>query len=699
MNKKIKWLRYLIAAVLLVLLCAGSGMAADKSMLVAVQQGFFDLFTFRHFSMMMVGTLIGLVLGVIPGIGGYVGLALLLPFVLYMDPVSALACILSMHSVVTTGGSVTSVLFGVPGTGQNIATCFDGYPMTKKGQGARAVGAVLTASVLGGLVGAFVLIALIPVIRPLVLLFGTSEFFMLVMVGITGVIFMASDSPVQGIVMASLGFLFSIVGQDQITGANRFVFGQNYLWDGLKLNSVVLGQVGISEMMAMAVKGGKIAPDLGNTRLVWGELFTGIKDVFIHWGLFLRSSIIGIIVGIIPGLGGDAAALIAYGAAKQSSRHPELYGTGIVEGVIAPDSACNSKEGGVLLPTLAFGVPGSGVMAILLGVFIIMGINPGREMLNENLSLTFSMAWTVALSNVIGGLIMFVTASYMIRLTRLPAAILMPLITTFILIGSYSSTYYIGDLMTSFVTGLLGYYAWKKCKYPLAPFILAFVLGKLTERSFRLTLDINGPLFFMRPISMALLVVVILLVVLPMWHASRIKKRPDYVKPEKQAKHIPEAKVVSIVLFAVFAVFLLSLIKIPEPSARIFPLIVGIPALILLTRLIMSQFNIMIKKNAAGKQSGLGEEAISTEAALAPVSETRKEMLLWTWFAATIGLVWLTGFLVAIPFSAVSVSRLIFRRGWREALLLAAGLWLIAFLVFYLGLNLPVGRGLLININ
>lgn len=481
-------------------------------MLEAAGTALASIFTGQHFAMMMLGVITGLVLGIIPGLGGYVGVALLLPIVLYMDPTSALVTILAMHAVVTTGGSVTAVLFGVPGTGQNVATVFDGFPLNQQGKGALATGAAISASALGGLIGAVVLFALIPVVRPLVMAFGTGEFFLMVMLGIACVVVMATETPVKGFIMAGLGFLVSLIGQDVATGAPRFVFGLNYLWDGLKLNPVVLGQVAISEMVLMAAAGGTIATaGSGKVRLAQRELFEGFLAVLRHWMLLIKSSIIGVVVGIIPGLGGEAATLIAYGAAKQGSRESEKFGTGAIEGVIAPEAANNSKEGGVLLPTLAFGVAGSGVMAILLGVFIIFGITPGKQMLTDYLPLTMSMAWTVALANVFGAAIMFMIASYLVPLTRLPVAILMPVITILIMIGSYSTYYSVSDLVTTLVFAAFGCYAWKKCGYPIAPFILAFILGEEAERNFRVAIATHGPLFFLRPISLVLLIILVLL--------------------------------------------------------------------------------------------------------------------------------------------------------------------------------------------
>ncbi|MCZ6637447.1 MAG: tripartite tricarboxylate transporter permease, partial [Alphaproteobacteria bacterium] len=299
---------------------------------------------------------IGMFFGAVPGLGGKLGIAILIPFVFGMDMIPGAVFLLAMHSVVHTGGSIPSILFGVPGTGPDAATIVDGYPMAQKGEAGRALGASLGASGLGGVVGAIVLALLIPVLEPVVLAFGPAEFFLLAILGITFIALLSGDSLVKGIMVGLFGLMLAFVGMDPQLGITRYTFGQLFLWDGIDVITAILALFAIPEMIALGVKGGAIsAVSREAAKYSVHEVFDGVLDVFRHWWLALRTAVIGAIIGVIPGLGGDAASWICYGHAVQSSKTPERFGKGAVEGVIAPETANNSKEGGSLLPTLFFG--------------------------------------------------------------------------------------------------------------------------------------------------------------------------------------------------------------------------------------------------------------------------------------------------------------------------------------------------------
>ena len=645
-----------------------------------------QIFAWPYFGYLLIGTFIGVFIGFVPGIGGYFALSLMIPFVVRMDPLGAVVLILSMHSVITTGGSVSACLFGVPGSGQNIATVFDGYPMTQKGRGAEAVGAALTASALGGVVGAFVLLLLIPVVRPLVLAFGSGEFLMMVMVGIACVVTLASESWIKGFIMAGIGFLLSFVGQDPVTGTVRFAFGTLYLWEGIPLSPLTMGKVALAMMVVMAVKGGTVAPARGDQsgELDYKQLFEGARSIFTHFWLFLRSTIIGVVVGIIPGLGGEAAALIAYAQGKQSCKRGHLFGTGVVEGVVAPEAANNAKEGGVLLPTVSFGVPGSGLMAILLGILIMMGIQPGRKMLTEFLPLTLSMAWTVAVANVVGVIVMMLLFKIFIKSVKLKVALIVPLIVTLIFVGSYSHFFEMGDLFVTMGAGALGYFAWRKQHYPIGPFLLGFVLGGLTERNYRITMATYGGSFIFRPISFVLCILFLLAVFYPVFvHFYKKKKDPSLSanKEGETSRSRNEALIVSsVTVFFSAAIVIMTLMNVTNPIARQFPLLISIPTLILCLIQLFSE----IKDKREGS--------------LVKKGQTSREIAMFLWFGFFAALIWLVNFVVAVPIFTYLLTKVYFKETQRLAITSAAISTAAIYVIFFKILEMrALGEGLLIS--
>src|SRR6476661_3427674 len=334
-------------------------------------EGLILVLQWKAFGLMLVGMALGFCVGLLPGIGGAATLALMIPFIFKMSPAEAFAFLLGMHSVAATTGDITSVLFGVPGEAISAATVVDGYPMAKKGEAGRALGAALMSSLLGALIGAVALALAVPIVRPLVLAFGSPELFMLAVIGISCITSLSgagARGQIKGFAMGLFGLLVSTIGQERQSGTLRFDLGMMYLWDGLDFVPVLVGIFAIPEIIDLAVRGTAIAGERMPENLSRGVL-EGVKDTFRHFWLVFRCSVIGVFVGILPGA---------------------------VGGVLGPGAANNSKEGGELIPTVAFGVPGSGAMAILLSGFLIMGIMPGPEMLTKHLSLTFSMVWTLA---------------------------------------------------------------------------------------------------------------------------------------------------------------------------------------------------------------------------------------------------------------------------------------------------------------
>lgn len=470
---------------------------------------------------------IGMFFGAVPGLGGKLGIAILIPFVFGMDMVAGAVFLLAMHSVVHTGGSIPSILFGVPGTGPDAATIVDGLPMTKKGQAGRALGASLGASGVGGVIGAFVLALLIPVLEPVVLAFSPAEFFLLAILGIVFIAMLSGDALIKGVIVGLFGLMLAFIGSDPRLGIPRFAGEFLFLWDGLDVITAILALFAIPEMIALGVKGGAISTvSKEAARYSIREIVEGILDVFRHWWLTLRTSIMGAVIGVIPGLGGDAASWICYGHAVQSSKTPERFGKGAVEGVIAPETANNSKEGGSLLPTLFFGVPGSSGMAVLMGAFVILGIQPGPMLIMTNLDLVWILIWALVVANVFAVAMFLGVARWIGLLSFVRGGLLIPCVFLLAMLGSYLSKGHWENLILIGILGLIGY-GLKRFDWPRPPFVIGLVLGPIAEDSLHKALDLWGPAFLLRPISIILIVIIVGTVGFTAYR--RMNGRPKYV--------------------------------------------------------------------------------------------------------------------------------------------------------------------------
>ncbi len=455
--------------------------------------------------LMMAGIILGLVVGIIPAIGGMVAVALLLPFVFKMTPEQGLPFLIALTSVTFTSGSITAILLNIPGTAPNAATLIDGFPMNQKGEGGRAIGAALMASGMGGMLSAFLALAMVPLVIPMIMGIGTGDMVFIILIGLSFIGVLGGRSMIKGLISGGLGLMISFIGYQAKSGLERFTLGSLYLYDGISLIPLALGLFALPEMVSLAVRGGSLAKMEAKLQGI-AEVWEGAKDVFRHWGLWLRSSVIGYIIGVIPGVGSDVATFVCYGQAKQTSKHPELFGTGIVEGVIARESANNGKEGGALLTTLALGIPGSAIMALILGAMRMMGIIPGPTMLLDYLPLSLSLLLVIIAANLIGAAICFPIAPRLARIAFIPSAILVPLVTVIVFVGSFAYTEFYNNIIVTLVFGALGL-AMRRFDYSRPAIILGFILGFLFERNFFVALGIAGPLFFMTPVSLTLIVI------------------------------------------------------------------------------------------------------------------------------------------------------------------------------------------------
>lgn len=479
-------------------------------MLEAFWQGLVNYTHFQSFAFLFLGTCIGIFIGLLPAVGGLVTMALLLPVVFGMEQIPGISLLLAISAVSTTGGSITAILMNIPGTGPSAATMLDGFPMTKKGEAGRAFGALLCAATAGGVLGVFLALAGIPVVKPLVLTFGSPELFLLILMGVSFLAILGRGSPVKGMISGLVGIFISLIGYQHSTGVDRFSFNNEFLLMGLDLVPVILGLFAGAELLDLAVSGKSILPhdEVKRGKELRRQIWAGAADVFRHAWLWFRGCVLGYFIGLIPGIGGDTAVFVAYAQAKQTSKHPEKYGTGIVEGVIAPESASNAKEGGSLLTTLVLGIPGSASMALLMGALLLQGVIPGPDMLANNLELTFTLLWGLALANIIGGIICYILAGYfnLTKLVTISPRYLVPVILTLMFVGAYVNESNIGDMVVTFVFALVGLIM-KKAGYNRPALLLGFILGGYFEEYFWLALQTQGSLFFLRPASMAIIVV------------------------------------------------------------------------------------------------------------------------------------------------------------------------------------------------
>lgn len=459
----------------------------------------------ERLAFLLMGVGIGFVVGILPGLGGLVGMSLVLPFIYGMDAFSGVALMIGLISVIHTADTFPSVLLGVPGSSGSQATIMDGYPMSRAGLGATALGAAFFSSLVGGVIGGISLFVIILIARPLVLALNSPALFMLVLLGLSMVAVLSRQNPVLGILAALLGMLINAVGAAPAAGTYRYSFGLNYLADGIPLPVLALGLFAIPELLSLLLTGSSVA---GDGRLS-GSILDGIRQATRQKWLILRSALLGTGVGIVPGLGGTVVDWIAYGAAKQTIRDSENFGKGDIRGVIAPESANNAKEGGALVPSLLFGIPGSGTSAVLLGGLILLGVEPGPSMVSTNLNVTLSIVWTLVLGNVFAALLCLLMAGPIAKLTLIPSRVFAPFLLVILVLACYQTSRNWGDIIALGAFGTLGWFMFK-FNWPRAPMLIGFVLGTSAERYLGRSIGLFGTDWLTQPLVVAIGVVIVL---------------------------------------------------------------------------------------------------------------------------------------------------------------------------------------------
>jgi TctA family transporter len=476
----------------------------ETSLFSAAAQGFVNLLQFKVFLAMLMGVSIGTFTAVAPqGLGMPLVYAIALPIVIKWEPLTGIALLIGASSVSAICAAYLPILFGIPGGSGSQATVLDGYPMGKRGEGRRALGASFMAGGMGCLIGTFTLAAAIPLTRPIIYLMGSPELFVVMLWGLSMVAVLAGRRPVKGLIAAAFGLLLATVGQQAQSGVMRYVFDIPYLLDGMSISIIALAMFGIPSALELALT--KLGVEQQPVPLK-GSLFDGAKDALREWWLVVRCSFVGVWVGIVPGLGSQVVDWLAYGHAAQTCEGGrQTFGKGDVRGVIAPESANDAKDGGDLITTVLLGFPQGVVTALFIVALLAWGYLPGPEMVKKNLDLVYSIVWIQGIAGIVGTLIGFGLAAQLAKLAEVRYSFMVPIMFIFILLGAFSVNRDPADLIVVVAFGLLGYFM-RRYAYPRPAMILGLVLGDLMEKYLYRSVASYGFTWLSRPAVIVLLI-------------------------------------------------------------------------------------------------------------------------------------------------------------------------------------------------
>ena len=452
----------------------------------------------------VVGDIVGIFIGALPGLTATMGLALFLPVTIHLDSLTAISLLLGLYFGAVTGASIPAVLFGIPGNPNAIATVFDGLPMARKGQAGIALGGAVIASFIGGLISTAALLAASPALARFSLLFGPAEYFSLAVASLTIIASVSGSSLLRGVVMGAMGVLLATVGIDTMTGVRRFTFDNPFLASGIGLVPVLIGMFGITQALDDAARSRDLH-QVVTQRL--GRLFPSLRQLRGMWRIILESSWIGTFIGLLPGAGASVAVVLAYERAKQISPRPEEFGTGRLEGVIAPEVANNACIGGGLIPTFTLALPAEAAAVPILAAMVIHGVTPGPLLFTSQPHFIYAIIFAMVVANLttcvfqLGGIRVFIKA------LSVPPALMPPLVILLSVLGAYALNGWMYDAVVAVAAGILGFVL-KRAGYPLIPLILGLVLGPMMESEFRRMMIITGGdmmVFVTRPLSLLLL--------------------------------------------------------------------------------------------------------------------------------------------------------------------------------------------------
>jgi TctA family transporter len=658
----------------------------DSGVLTSAGHALLIILDPSHIIFLFGGVCMGLAIGILPGIGGVAGMALLLPFTFNMDPNAAFALLLGLSSTTTTADPISAIVLGAPGHAASAATVLDGFPMTRQGMAGRALGASYMAALLGGVFGAFLMALAIPLIRPIILYLGSPELLAFSLLGLSMVAVLSGNAPLRGLTIAALGVMIAMVGADPQTGHLRWTLGQLYLSDGVPLVPATLGLYALPELCDLAVSRRSIA-DGGLNVDTRAGLWLGAKDCFRHWFLVLRCSWIGSALGAVPGIGGAVIEWVAYGHALRTEKGAaQSFGHGDVRGVIAPESASNAKEGGNLIPTVAFGIPGTPGMALLLGALLIQGLVPGPDMLTSNLDLTYSMVWSIALANILGSGLCFLFSGQFARLATLRYTLIMPVVLGLIYIGAYEGKRDWGDLITLLVFGLLGW-TMKHAKWQRPPLILGLILGGILERYLFTSVERYGwSGWVTRPVVLVVLAVAIVGLLRSFIQDIRERGGLGALVTGFTRPHFAVGN-----LFPVFLICLMGWMVLQalgwDFDAKIGPLAVGGAALLFCTMSLLNDvFRAPVGKSVgAARVHGGGVEDTQSNASSGATKQLHMDipsaishlsagtvlfrgLIFFGWMLGFMGSMALIGLIPTLPIFIVSYMRIEGRERWRLVL-------------------------------
>ncbi len=485
--------------------------------------GFGVALTPANLLFLFLGSLAGVIIGALPGLNASMGVAILMPLTFGMDPITGMIMLCGIYTGAMFGGSITAILVNVPGTSAAAVTCLDGYQLARKGRAGAALGMTAFASAIAGVFSVVVLMTMAPALAKVALKFGPPEYFALCFFGLTIITSLAGKSMIKGIIAGTVGLILATVGVDPVGGVNRFTFGKVELMEGFNFIAVLVGIFAVAEVLVTMERSLHLS--------FYDARVSGLLGTKQDWkdsrGAFVRGSIIGTLVGILPGAGATIASFLAYAEEKRWSRHPEKFGTGVIEGVAAPEAANNAATGGALVPLLTLGIPGSETTAVMLGALLVHGLRPGPLLFTQQPQFVWGVIASLYVGNLIGLLLCTVFVRQLAKVLKVPNPILMPLILAFCFVGTYAVNNSLTDVWIMLVFGVLGYLM-KKFDFPAAPVVLALVLGPMVENSLRQSLLMsqgNLGIFFTRPISTVLLALAFLSLFTPVLGAFREAKQ------------------------------------------------------------------------------------------------------------------------------------------------------------------------------
>ncbi len=475
----------------------------------SIQQGFAEALQIGPFSVLFIGVTMGIVIGALPGLTATMGVALLLPFTIgaQMSAQSSMAMLIGIYVGAIFGGSIPAILIRTPGTPASAATLMDGYPMSQRGDAGQALGLVTFGSFCGGLISCIIMIFLSPVVSEFATKFSYHEKFSLAVFGLSMIASISGRSILKGIISGTFGLLLATVGFDPVLGIPRYTFGISDLSDGVSFIPALIGLFAFSQVfvdISILTQGTFEQPVLKKVIPRLGEMLK-------HWFLIIRTALVGTFVGSLPGAGCDIAAFIGLNEAKRSSKHPETFGTGIPEGVIAPESCKSGATGGAMIPMLTLGIPGDAVTAIMLGALTVQGLQPGPLLFKDHLDVVYAFFASMILANIVMIFVGFFSARYVAKIVSIDKKILLPVICVLSVIGAYAMRQSLFDVLIAIIMGIIGY-GMRRWNFPAAPIVLALILGPMAESNLRRALllpDASITMFFTRPISAALLLLAI----------------------------------------------------------------------------------------------------------------------------------------------------------------------------------------------